>query len=132
MSLTIKPFEQIVAEFDTLIAIHLGAKNAADLSARAAVALQVAGIFSALGSGNVTTAQTVLQTLVTSVTKDPGTQQFVGDALQLGATLLQTQLAINAAVPLLGAAAQAVAANIAAGMTAIASLYPAAAAPAAT
>lgn len=121
--MSIKPFEQIVAEFDTLVAIHLGAKSAADLSARAATALQVAGIFAALGSGDVTGAQTALQTLVTSATQDAGTQQFMGDALQLGATLLQTQLAVNAAVPVLGTAAQAIAANIAAGMTAIASKY---------
>lgn len=128
MSLTIKPFEQIVAEFDTLVAIHLGAKTAADLSARAAIALQVASIFGALGTGDVTGAQGAIQTLVTSATTDAGTQQFIGDALQLGSTLLQTQLAINSAVPILGAAAQAIAANIAAGMTAIASKYPAPAA----
>ena len=126
MPIQIKSFEQIVAEFDTLVAIHLGAKTAADLSSRAAVAMEVAGIFQALGSGDVTGAQTALQTLVTSATQDAGTQAFIGDALQLGATLLQTQLAVNAAVPVLGTAAQAIAANIAVGMNAIASKYPAA------
>lgn len=124
MSLSIKPFEQILVEGATLAGINIGAKSAADKYARAQAALQVAGIATAMATGDVSAVEAAAASLIK--TSDPGIAKFVGDLTALGNTLIQGAMVANAAVPLLSAGAEIVAQNVAAGITAIASQYPAA------
>lgn len=124
MSLTIKPFEQILVEGATLAGINIGAKDAADKYARAQAALKVAGIATALATGDVAAVEAAAAGLIT--TTDPGVAKFVTDLSALGNTLIQGAMVANAAIPLLSAGAELVATNVAAGITAVASQYPAA------
>jgi hypothetical protein len=125
MSLTIRPFEQSIAELGTLIGIHIGAKNAAAVAARAQAALQVSAALSAASSGDLSTAQTELAGVVSSASSDPGVKQFLGDLTSQASSLLQFNLQLGAEVPILGTAAQAIFGQAAAGIKAIASQYPA-------
>jgi hypothetical protein len=124
VSLTIKPFEQSIAELGTLIGIHIGAKNAAEVAARAQGALKVASALSAASTGDIATAQSELAALVSSASSDPGVKQFLGDIASQASSLLQFNLQLEADVPVFGTAAQAVFAQAAAGIQAIASKYP--------
>lgn len=123
MTLTIKPFEQILVEGATLAGINIGAKNAADKYARAQAALKVASIATALSSGDIASVTAAAQALIQ--TSDPGVAKFVADLSGLGNTLIQGAMLANAAVPLLSLGAEMVATNVAAGITAIASQYSA-------
>jgi hypothetical protein len=115
-----------VAEGATLAGINIGAKSAADKYARAQAALQVAAIATALSTGDIGTVETQAQGLIK--TSDPGVAKFVSDLSGLANTLIQGAAVASAAIPLLSAGAELVATNIAAGITAIASTYPAPAA----
>lgn len=124
MSITVKPFEQSIAELGTLIGIHIGAKNAADVDARAQAALKVASALSAASTGDLASAQAALVGVV-SASSDPGVRQFLGDLTAQASALLQFNLQLGANVPLLGTAAQAIFGQAAAGIKAIATQYPA-------
>lgn len=124
MTLTIKPFEQILVEGTTLAGINIGATSAAQKYVRAQAAIKVAGIVSALATGDVASVEAAAASLIT--TTDPGVAKFVTDLTALGNTLIQGAMVMNAAVPLLSVGAELVATNVAAGINAIASQYPAA------
>jgi len=123
MSLTIKPFEQIIVEGATLAGINIGATGPADKYARAQAALKVASIATALATGDVAAVEAAAEALIK--TSDPGVAKLVLDLSALGNTLIQGAMVMNAAVPLLSAGAELVATNVAAGITAVASQYPA-------
>jgi hypothetical protein len=124
MTLTIKPFEQILVEGATLAGINIGASTAAVKYQRAQAALQVASIATALASGDIASVESAAAALIK--TSDPGVAKFISDLTSLSNTLIQGAMVLNAAVPLLSTGAELVATNVAAGITAIASQYPAA------
>lgn len=124
MSLSVKPFEQIIVELATLAAINIGAKDAADKYQRAQGALKVASLSTALATGDVATVEATLQGLIK--TSDPGVAKVVTDLSSIGNTLIQGAMVANVAIPLLSAGAELIAQNVAAGITAVASQYPAA------
>lgn len=119
--MSVKPLEQLGAEALTLIALHIGNPPAATVAGRAQSAVGVAKIIGAVGAGDSAAALTALEGLTTSA--DPGVQQFIGDFYSQANDYLQFKMQLAADVPLIGAAAQAIATNIAAGMLAIATPY---------
>lgn len=121
MSITIKPIEQLGAEALTLLALHANSPSATTVAARAQNALKLAAVVAAVGAGNADGAMTALEAVTTS--SDPGVQQFISDFYSQAQSFLQFQLQLNAATPLIGAAAQAIATNVAAGITSVATAY---------
>ena len=128
MTLQIKSVAQLVVEGATLAAIDIGATSPAQKYARAQVALAVAAGFTALSSGDVTGAVEQIQTAVLSKVTDPGQVALANSLFNVGGIFISAAAAANGALPLLNATWQGVAGEIATGITAIASSYPAPAA----
>ena len=128
MSFTIKPFEQIIAEGATAAAIAIGSATPAIKYAKAQAALQAASVFGSLAAGDIVGAASTLQALLASKVLDPGTAKLLSDLFTMGNTFLQADAAALAMFPGQTALAEGIATNIAAGITAVASTYPAPAA----
>lgn len=124
MSLSIVPVEQLTAEFLTVAAIDVGAKDAPTKYARAQAALAVASAFSSAAQGNVAAASQLLTNLAASI-KDPGLAAAVQGLVSVGQPFLSAEGALLAATPVLAGTIEGALTNIAAGMTAVASKYPA-------
>lgn len=121
MSLTIQPFEQVVAETLTTWAIVGGQKgNAAAITARANAALAVASTIGSLASGNVTAAATALQAAVTTAGLEPGFALALQSLLGIVSAQAQAIQTAASAIPLAGEVLSAIDNNIVAGMTAAA------------
>lgn len=121
--MSIKTFGTLFAEGATLAAIDIGAKNPADKYARAQVALQVGAAIQALSTGDVTTALQTAETALLSKITDPGQVALVTNLASVGSTFIQAAAAANGMLPLVNATVQGAAAEVAAGITAIASTY---------
>lgn len=125
MSLTIKPFEQVAAELATLAAIDIGASSAADKYARAQVALQVATAAQSLSSGDVATFSQTVQTAILAKVTDAGQQKVVTDLFGIANVFLLPAAQVDESIPLVSVGVAAIANNVAAGITAVASQYKA-------
>lgn len=123
--MSLKTFGTLFAEGATLAAIDIGAKDAADKYARAQVALQVAAAIQSLSTGDVATALQTASTGLLSKITDPGQAILVTNLASVGSTFIQAAAFANGALPLVNATVQGAAAEIAAGMTTIASTYKA-------
>jgi hypothetical protein len=121
--MSIKPFEQILAEIGTTIGIDSAAKDPAGRYAAAQAALLVAAAFTAAASGDVSVLTTQLETTVLTKVTDPGQVKLVTDLFALGNTFLAPIAAASTAVPLITPVVQGIATNVAAGITAVASAY---------
>lgn len=121
MSLPIASLAQLGAQGLTLLALHAGSPTPAVVAARASAANEVATIIAAIGKGDATGALSALETLTTSA--DAGVQAFITDIYGQAQSWLTVQMQINSAVPLIGAAAQQIATDVAAGMVAAAAPY---------
>jgi hypothetical protein len=128
MSLSLIPVEQLAAEFLTAAAISVGASTPAVKYQRAQAALSVASVFQQAGQGNIAAASQALTTLASGIS-DPGLATAVQGLISVGQPFLSAEGAALAATPLLGITVEGALTNVAAGMTAVASKYPA---PAAT
>lgn len=121
MSFKFISLTQIGAEALTLAALHAGSPTAAQVVSRATTAVAVANVIAAVGQGNAQQALADITAMAT--TADAGVQQFISDLSNQANNWLQTQMALNSAIPLIGAAAQQIATDVAAGMTLVASRY---------
>lgn len=128
MSITLKSVGQLIVEGATVAAIDIGAANAAVKYERAQVALQVAAAFTALSSGDVSGALAQAQTALLSKVTDPGQVALIQGLFTIGNAQITVASQAATVIPLLSATAAGVASQIAAGITAIASTYPAPAA----
>lgn len=125
MNLALKPVGQLIVEGATLAGIDIGAKDATDKYNRAQVALHVAAAFQAVSQGDLVGGLAQAQTAIFANVTDPGQVALIQGLLTLGNAQLQVATQAASVVPLLGATAQGVASNIAAGISAVASAYPA-------
>lgn len=125
MSITLKTGGQLLVELATASGIAFGAKTAAQKYARAQVALQVAAGFQAASTGDLAGGLAEAQSAILSKVTDPGLAAFATDLFAIGNGQLTVLAQAETALPLLAETAEGVAANVAAGMTAIASKYPA-------
>lgn len=121
MSLTIKPFEQLAAEAITGLIITGGQKgNATNIVKRATTALAVSTAFTDIASGNAAAGVAALQAAVSNSSLDPGVGLAVQGLFGIAAQQLSLASTLNNALPIFGASAEAVATNVAAGVTAAA------------
>jgi hypothetical protein len=123
--MSIKPFEQVIAELGTTVAINSGTPTTAQKYSRAQVALAVAAGFTAASQGDAAALASQIETAVLTKVTDPGEVKLVTDLFNTGNTFLAPLGAAGTSIPLISATVQGVAANIAAGITAIASAYKA-------
>lgn len=121
--MSLKSFGTLFAEGATLAAIDIGAKDAADKYARAQVALQVGGAIQSLSTGDVATALQTAETALLSKITDPGQVALVTNLAGVASTFIQAAAQANGALPLVNATVQGAAAEIASGVTTIASAY---------
>ena len=128
MSITLKSGGQLIVEGATLLGIDIGAKNAADKYDRAQVALHVAAGFQAASQGDLAGGLAQAQAAILAKVTDPGQVALVQGLFTIGNAQIQVASQATTVVPLLNATAQGVAAEIAAGITSIASAYAAPAA----
>jgi hypothetical protein len=121
MSLSVVPFEQAAAEALTGLAITGGqAGNAASIVKRANTALAVAQAVQQLAAGNAAPAIAAIQTILANSSMDPGVALAVQGLFAIGQQQLQLVQSFGNLIPLAGATAEAVANNVAAGITAAA------------
>jgi hypothetical protein len=123
MAITLKSVGQLLAEGATLAAIDIGASNAADKYARAQVALQVAAAFTSIAAGDLAGALATAQAALLAKVTDPGQVALIQGLFTIGNAQIQVVSQATTVIPLLSATAQGVAAEVAAGITAIASTY---------
>jgi hypothetical protein len=120
MSLNIVPFEQAAAEMITGLLITGGQKgNAGSIVKRANTALAVADAFTAINSGDPT-GVVALQSALGNSNLDPGVNLGLQSLLAIGTQQLAGLSGLNKGLPLIGATATAIAANILTGITAAA------------
>jgi hypothetical protein len=137
MNPLIQPFETAAAQALTGLIISGGQKgNAAAIVKRANTALAVAAAVTALASGNPAPAIAALQGVLSNADMDPGVALAVQGVFQIGQQQLALAQTLGNLIPLAGATAEAIAANVANGVTSaanaeIAKYAPAGAAPAA-
>lgn len=123
LSLSIKPFEQVLAEIATTVAIRRGGANTATQLARAQVAATVGAIVKTASTGDLGAAGAALQALLAAKTNDPGTAQVITDLSNIANTALSAEAGILAATPVVGATVEAVLGNVASGISAVAAAY---------
>jgi hypothetical protein len=123
------PPAQFAAEITTLIALRVKSTGSADVQARAARAMQFAAAFTAISTGDATTAVADFQQAVLTPSSDPGIALLEAQFAQLGASVLQVELNVINAEPVINEEVKGYAAEAAAGITAIASAYLPAPAP---
>jgi len=124
MAFTIKSFEQIAAELAVTIAVAT-ASTPAQKYARAQAALQVATAIQPIGQGNFSQSLAQIATIVTTKITDPGVVQLVNDLFNILNIFLAPLLVTEAAIPGMTSTIEGVANNVIAGITVIASQYPA-------
>lgn len=106
----------LIAEFATAVAISKGS-TPADKLARAQTAASIGAFFTAVGADNFTEITAQVQTAIANI-KDAALAQFATNLWSLGQPVLQAQLNINAAIPLLGGSLEAWASDTGAGISA--------------
>jgi hypothetical protein len=127
MATTFKPFEQVIAEVETAVAIKFGATTPAQELARAQAALAVSQVFQTASTGDLATANQQLVALVGSIT-DPGLAFVAQQLVSIAGAFLGAEGAALAAVPVLASTVDGILGNIAAGMAGVANAYITAAA----
>lgn len=125
MSITLKSVGQLLVEGATVAAIDIGASSAAQKYARAQVALQAAAVFASISSGDLAGGLATAQAALLAKVTDPGQVALLQGLFTIGNAQITVASQAASVVPLLNATAQGVASEIAAGITAIASTYPA-------
>lgn len=123
MTFQLKSVGQLLVEAATVAAIDIGAKDAADKHNRAQAALNVAAVFQAVASGDLTSGLAQAQDALLSKVTDPGQAALVTALFNIAVPQLQVLSLVNGVIPLLNGTVQGVAGEIAAGITAIASAY---------
>lgn len=119
--MNIVPFEQAAAEAITGLIVTGGQKgDAAKIVKRAQTALAVATAVTGLASGDPAPAIAALQAVLSNANMDPGVALAVQGLFSIGQQQLQLSATLGKLIPLAGATAEAVATNVAAGITAAA------------
>ena len=121
MSLSIQPFESLLASAITGLIITGGQKGvAASIVKRANTALAIGNALSSLEQGNSAPAIGALQGVINNSDLDPGVAVAVKGAFTLISQQSALLASINGAIPGLGTVEATVAANISAGIVAAA------------
>jgi hypothetical protein len=128
MSLTLKSVGQYIVEAATVAAIDIGSKTPAEKYAKAQVALQVAAAFTSVSTGDLAGGLAEAQSAIFVKVTDPGQVALLQGLFAIGNAQITVASQAASIIPLLNATAQGVAAEVAAGITAVASTYPAPAA----
>ncbi len=111
-------FEQLGATLLTGLIISGGQKgDPVKIVKRANTALAVATAVTALGDGDAAGGVAALQGILSDTNLDPGVALAVHGLFGIGAQQLALLSSLNKALPFFGASAEAVAMNIAAGIT---------------
>ncbi len=119
--MSITPFEQLIAEGLTGLIITGGqGGNAANIVKRANTALEVVSAFNAINTGNAAQGVGLLQAAMSNADLDPGVNLAVQGLIGLGVQALSLNSNLAAGIPLIGTTAEAITANVLAGITAAA------------
>lgn len=117
MSLTIKPFEQLIAEALTGEIITGGQKgNAAAIVKRANTALAIAQGVAAISAGNAGPGVASIGAALASSQLDAGVALAINGLIAIAGQQVELFATINAALPMLGTVATSVIANVTAGI----------------
>lgn len=121
-------FTQLGAQTATVIAIDASGKDIASRYKAAQIALQVAEGFKSLSTGDAGAGLAAAEAALLSKISDPGQATLVQAVFMAAQPFILAAAQGNAALPLVSATVAGAAAEIAAGIVAAASVYPAPAA----
>jgi hypothetical protein len=126
MGLQLVPIEQAAASFIADRVIMKGSPAPAVIQTRCATALKVAAAITDTVAGNAAQAQQDITAIIADPTMDPVLANDLQVVLAAGLQQLSLANQLGNLVPVLGATAQAIAANLAAGITTAANTLAAA------
>lgn len=125
MSLKLESAGALLAQIATTVAIDVSAKDPAGRYASAQVAMEVAAAFKSVSTGDLASAETEVQQAVLSKITDPGQAALVTAIFTQGNNYLAAAAQAAGSLPLVNATVTGAAGEIADGITAAASAYPA-------